>query len=104
MRNFFALLLRSLFWGVVLGLTLALLEVSGILAYLQWTGKLEGKYLTHISTPFAFFSAMGAGLGLACGLFWVLLSRTSWHRRLEPAQVRAWQRGLLVGNIHLACC
>ena len=75
---------------------MAVLEVFGILAYLQWTGKLEGKWLTNVFAPFAFYGAMGVGLGLACGLLWVLLSRTSWHHRLEPVQARAWERGLLV--------
>jgi arylsulfatase A-like enzyme len=47
--------------------------------------------------PFALYGAMGIGLGLACGLVWSLLSFTPFHRRLAPAQLRAWELGLVVG-------
>jgi arylsulfatase A-like enzyme len=92
MKPFF----RSIRWGIGLSLTLALLEVFGILAHLKVTGGLEGKYITNVFWSFGLYGPMGIGLGVVCGLVWVMLSRTAWHRRLEPWRALAWERGTLL--------
>ncbi|MFQ5903267.1 MAG: sulfatase-like hydrolase/transferase [Candidatus Binatia bacterium] len=97
MSNVLMPLVRSLVWGGVLSLVVAASEFFALMAYLGWRGKIEGKHLTGVLTYFAFNGAIGLSLGLVCGLFWLFVSRTAWRRRMEPAQMRAWEGGLLAG-------